>query len=123
MIKKIRHLIESSQARAIIQTNHMIILDIFQQFFITSIILTMRLNLRFVKASQFLQQFKLDVWHKPNKEYIISDSLNHLTSINVGYTNLFYSELDALFIYNITFVKIYPSLISRILAGYKDNKY
>ena len=83
----------------------------------------MRMNLRLVRASQFLQQFKLDVRHKPVKEHIIPDALSRLASTNVGCSNPFQSELDALFTYNATLIEIHPNLISRILAGYKDDKY
>ena len=61
VVKKIRHLIESSRARVIIQTDHSAILDILQQSLVTSTTSTMRMNLRLVRASQFLQQFRLDV--------------------------------------------------------------
>lgn len=83
----------------------------------------MRLNLRLVKASQFFQQFKLDVRHKSEKENIITNTLSRLVNINVGLTNPGYLELDALFTYNATFVKIYSTLILRILAGYKADAY
>lgn len=82
----------------------------------------MRLNLRLGRVSQFLQQFKLDVCHKPRKEHIISDGLSQLASTNIGQANPFYSELDVLFTYNIIFIEIRPKLILRISAGYKaDN--
>lgn len=77
----------------------------------------MRLNLRLVTGSQFLHQFKLDVRHKPRKEHIIPNALSQLDSANIGLANSFYSELDALFIYNTTFVEIRSELISTILAG------
>ena len=83
----------------------------------------MRLNLWLVTASQFLHQFRLDFRHKPNKEHIIPNALSRLASTNVGCTNLFYSELDILFTYNTTLVKIYPTLISKILASYEYDEY
>lgn len=83
----------------------------------------MRLNLQLVRASQFLQQFKLDVRHKPGKEHIIPDALSRLASANVGQADPSYSELDALFTYNTTLVEICPELISRILAGYEADNY
>ena len=54
---------------------------------------------------------------------MIFDALSRLAYINVGSADLFYFELDALFTYNTTLVKIYLSLISRILAGCEDDKY
>ena len=83
----------------------------------------MRMNLRLVRASQFLQRFRLDIWHKPGKEHIIPNSLSRLASTNVGYANASHSELDALFTYNATLIKIHPDLISRILVGYEDDEY
>ena len=83
----------------------------------------MRLNLRFVRASQFLQQFKLDVRHKPGKEHIIPDTLSRLASSNIGTIEPSYSELDALFFYNTTLVEIYPTLVSRIIAGYNADAW
>ena len=79
----------------------------------------MRLNLRLVRASQFLQQFKLDVCHKPGKKHIILDALSRLASTNTRHSDPQHSELDALFTYNTTLVEIYLALVSRILAGYE----
>ncbi len=119
VVKKVRHIIEASKSSVIIQIDHSAILDILQQSSITSTTSTMRLNLRLVRISQFLQQFKLEVRHKPGKEHIIPDVLSRLASSNIGYADLQPSELDALFTYNTTLVKLHPNLISRILAGYK----
>lgn len=54
VIKKVRHLVEFFQACIIIQTDHSAILNILQQSFITLTTSTIRLNLRLVKAFQFL---------------------------------------------------------------------
>lgn len=78
----------------------------------------MRLNLRLVRAFQFLQQFKLDVWYKLSKEHIVSDALSRLASSN-QHPGPQHSELDALFTYNIMLVEINPARMSQILAGYK----
>ena len=61
VVKKVRHIIESSKSNVIIQTDHSAIIDILQQLSIISTTSTMRLNLRLVRVSQFLQHFKLDV--------------------------------------------------------------
>lgn len=123
VIKKIRHIIESSKAKVIIQTDHLSIIDILQQSSITSTTSTMRLNLKLVRASQFLQQFRLDVRHKPGKEHIIPDALSRLANATPTPTDPHYSELDALYIYNITLIKIHPHLVSRILAGYDSDPW
>ena len=83
----------------------------------------MRLNLRLVRTSQFLQQFKLKVCHKPGKEHIISDALSRLASSNTGHADPQHSELDALFTSSTTLVELHPTLISRILAGYEADPW
>lgn len=118
MVKKGRHLIEFSHAKVIIQTDHLAILDILQQSSITSTSSIIRLNLRLIRASQFLQQFKFDVRHKPGKEHIIPDALSWLASSNIGTAEPFYLELDALCLYNTTLIEIHPTLVSRIIASY-----
>lgn len=72
----------------------------------------MRLNSRLVQVSQLLQQFKFDICHKPNKEHIIPDILSQLASTNTRYPNLQHLEINILFIYNATLVKIYPARVS-----------
>lgn len=114
---------KSLRVYVIIQINLSAIFDTFQQFCILSTISTMRPNLQLIRVSQFLQQFKLDVKHKPGKKHIISNALSHLANINVSYSNPFNIQLDVLFTYNITLIEIYPSLISRILAGCEADNY
>ncbi len=123
VVKKVRHIIESSKSNVIIQTDHSAILDILQQSSITSTTSTMRLNLRLVMASQFLQQFKLKVRHKSGKEHIIPDALSRLASSNTGHAGPQHSELDALFTYSTTLVELHPTLISRVLAGYEADPW
>lgn len=106
-----------------IQIDHLAITDILQQSSITSTTSIMRVNLRLVWASQFLQQFKLDIRYKSGKEHIISDALSRLVSINIWHSDPKHSKLDALFTYNTTLVKMHPTLVSRILACYQTDPW
>lgn len=47
--------------------------------------------------------------------------LSRLASITGCLIDLFHLELDALFVYNITLIKIYPTLVARIFATYDVN--
>lgn len=81
----------------------------------------MQINVCLVQALQFFRQFRLVVCHKPKKKHIILDTLSYLTSAN---TNLFledsnYLELDILFSYNTTLIKIYLNLVKQIVKRYK----
>ncbi len=123
VIKKLRHLVESSRASVIIQTDYAAILDIMQQSSIASTSSTMRMKVRLVRASQFLRQFHLIVRHKPGKEHIIPDALSRLASANNSGHDPEYSELDVLFVYHTTLVQINPDLVKCILNGYTSDEW
>ena len=80
----------------------------------------MRMNVRLIRASQFLRQFQLDVRHKPGKDHIIPDALSRLASTNHS-PDLApeHSELDCLF--TASFVKISDEFHAQILQGYEDD--
>lgn len=78
----------------------------------------MRLNLSLVRASRFLQQFKLNICYKVEKNHIILNIPSCLTCTTVSLANLSYLKLNILCTYNATLVKIYPTLILQILAKY-----
>ena len=82
-IKKVRHMVESSQYKVIIQIDHSAILDIIRQSSITTTTLTLRLNMRLIRASQFLRQFRLNIRYKPSKDHIVLDALSRLASANI----------------------------------------
>lgn len=81
----------------------------------------MKMNVRLVKASQFLQKFYLIMHYKPGKEHIIPDVLNRLASTNRTKYNNHYSKLDTLFTYYTMLIKIRPKLIQCISDGYLAN--
>lgn len=84
---------------------------------------TIKFNLQLIRVSQFLQQFKFNIYYKLNKEHIIQDTLNHLINANIYLIQPFYLELDTLFVYNIILIAIHTTLISKILAGYNINTW
>ena len=114
---------ESSRATVIIQTDQAAIFVIMQQSSITSTSFTMRMNVRLVRASQFVKQFYLIVRHKPGKEQIIPDALSRLASTNNLGHKLEYAKHDALFVYHTTLVRINPDLVKRILDGYASDRW
>lgn len=123
VLKKIRHMVESSQHPVMIQTDHSAILDIMKQNSIVSTTSTMRMNVRLVRASQFLRQFNLEVRHKPGKEHIIPDALSRLASANHGQESEIpqYSELDVLF--TCSLVEMSDDFRHRLVKGYKSDPW
>lgn len=55
VIRKIPHIVESSRAKVIIQTDHITIFDILNQSLIISKTSILQMNVRLVRALQFLQ--------------------------------------------------------------------
>ena len=117
-VRKIRHLIKSSKSKVVVYTDHSATVDICKQATLTTTS-TVRLNLRLVRASQYLQRFDLDVRHKPGKSNVIPDALSRLPSTN-QHTALppEHAELDALYAYTTTLVEIDQTFKVRIVKGY-----
>ena len=120
IFKKIRHIIEivdiSTIDKIVIYTNHDATLSIINQTsFITSFI--DKFNFRFVRISDYIQRFDLDIRHKFDKQHIVSNVLFRLISDNVNAFNHDDDELDALFI--ISFVEMKSKFKQRILNDYK----
>lgn len=74
-VKKIRHMIEASDHPTVVYTDHAASLAIARQASLTTSS-TDKLNLRLVQASQYLQQFRLDVRHKAGKSHLVPDALS-----------------------------------------------
>ena len=81
----------------------------------------MKINIRFIKVSQFLHQFNLKIKHKFKKKYIISNTLSRLTNVNQKQKCFIsqYSKLNALFAY--TLMKMFDDFRYRFIKGYKND--
>ena len=80
VIRKIRHMIEACPAEkpCVIYTDHSAAADIAKQSSLTTSTSTDRINLRHVRASQYIQQFRLQIFHRPGKSNAIADALSRL---------------------------------------------
>jgi hypothetical protein len=76
--KKVRHLIEiSRKSFTIIFTNHFALIDIAKQTSLTTVN-TNKLNLRLIKASQYLSSLSIEIRVKSEKFHIILDAFSRL---------------------------------------------
>ena len=76
---KIHHLVKSATHLTIIYINHVIIIEIAHQISLSTIS-TDKLNLHLIQASQYIQQFKLQIVHKLKKMHLVSNALSQLSS-------------------------------------------
>lgn len=67
-----------SVSKTVLYTDHGSALDIAKQISLSTSS-TAKLNLRLIRASEFIQRFRnLEFRHKPGREYIVSDALSRL---------------------------------------------
>ena len=81
IIKKIRHFIETIKHFIIIYIDHSVTVAIVQQSNLNTIFV-IKLNLRLIRSSEYLQWFKLNIRHIQNKTNIISNALSRFASSN-----------------------------------------
>ena len=103
ILRKIRYIIKIFKHSIVIYIDYTIALDIACQISLT-ITFTNKLNLRLIRASNYLQQFNLDIYYKSSKQYIVSNALSRLISNNriaITFLRFFYTKdcnkLNALF--------------------------
>ena len=77
VVKKVRHMVESTKRPTIIYTDHSAAVPISKQASLTTSS-TDKLNLRLVRASQYLSSFDLVVKHKAGKSNVVPDALSRL---------------------------------------------
>jgi hypothetical protein len=77
VILKIRHMMEASTHPTIMYTDHAPAVPIATQTSLTTTSLV-RINMRHVRALEYLSRFRLELRHMPGKQNIIPDALSRL---------------------------------------------
>ena len=93
MLKKIRHIMKSSISSSIIYTDHDASLSIAKQTSLTTFF-TDKLNLRLVRAFEYIQKFDLTIRHKSNKLHFVSNALSRLSVANISITKTFNQDFN-----------------------------
>ena len=121
ILKKTRYIVEAFSSITVIYTNHGVALKITFQI-ILFIIFTNKLNLRFVRVSNYIQRFNLNIKHKSEKQHVISNALSRFVSANINRSLkkvVDEKELNVLFIASL--IKMNSNFKSRIIVDYKFN--
>lgn len=92
-----------------------------QQFSIIFARYIIKKNIRLIKIFLFLCQFCLVVYYKPDKEHIISNTLNKLVCTNNQNYRYNYFKFNLLFEYYTILIKINTNLIKYIPYSYIPN--
>ena len=135
VLKKIRHLMKTFTLTTIIYIDHDVALRIIKQISLIIFFIN-KLNLRLIRAFNYLQRFNLNIRHKFKKQHIIFDALFKLFSDNNSQKFFANDELNALYIFPkpsakksfaniilfITFlIKMNSKFKRRILKKYKSD--
>ena len=119
VLSKVRYIAELAP-KTIIYTDHGSALPITKQTTLTTSS-TVRLNLRVVRVSEYIQRFRnIEFRYKLRAQYIVPNVLSRLQLIT-SETYYLEGELDALqaYIYTVTtLVEMSPELKARLLDGY-----
>ncbi|TAQ86585.1 hypothetical protein B7494_g5085 [Chlorociboria aeruginascens] len=126
--RKIKHLIETTQKPPVIfYVDHGPLLGAAQHSSIVKTNSVAKLNLKLVRASEFLSTMPIEIFYKPGKSYVVPDALSRLPSTNVPSPDLDASEeLDTLnhcapssaYHYTAALIAMSPELKQKIAAGY-----
>ena len=132
VLRKIRHLVESAP-RTIVYTDYGSALGIAKQTSLSTSS-TAKLNLRLIRASEYIQQFRdLEFRHKPGKKHIVPDALSRLPNTAAAATAVTEAsscqhpadgELEVLYGYAYTatcLVELSPELRQQLLDGYRKD--
>ena len=122
IFKKIRHLIDFAIKSTIIYTDHEAFLAIVKQ---TSLLTssTNKLNLRLVRASNYIQRFDLIIKHKSDKLHLMSDALSRLSVSSAANTQSKHEKFDEKFdlFFTACLMKMTSEFRKRLIDEYIKN--
>lgn len=124
-IRRVRHLVESSKKTPIVYTDHSALVDLAKQTSLSTSS-TDKLNLRLIRASQYLSGFTLDIRHRPGSTNVVPDALSRLIdpTADVSHTGMGILEGLHVWDYNVSLVEMSSDLKSRLCQAYeKDPKW
>ena len=121
MVKKIRHLIKAASKPTIIYIDHSTVIDIVRQSNINTTS-TKKLNLRLIRASKYLQRFRIELRHKADKTNIVPDALSRLTSRSHRSEPDSSSILDA-DTFPVSLITMSKAFRKRLIEGYQQDPH
>ena len=126
-IRKIRHMVESSEQPTRIYTDHAASLGIVKQTSLNTVSVE-KLNLRLVRASEYLQRFRLDVRYKPGRSHFMPDALSRFASCeskrrpdaeHEGVLDVLHATAIENWALTTSIVKLSKDFRTRLIEGYK----
>ena len=127
-LRKVRHIVELAKTPTIVYTDHAAIVLIAQQTNLTTTTATDKVNLLIIQASKYLQQFNLNICHKPGKRHIISNALSRpascektARSTNKGKLDVLIAAVQEIWANLAPLVELSNDFKQKLKIGYKNN--
>ncbi|SLM36754.1 reverse partial [Lasallia pustulata] len=123
-LRKTRHLVESYTKPAIVFTDHSATTSIAKQTTPSSSS-TDKVNLRLVRASQYVSTFDLDIRFRPGKQHIVPDALSRLMNKAAEEQVGTFSDkgtLDEVFAFHVSLVELTESYRAKLVKAYNEDK-
>lgn len=79
------------------------------------------MNIKLIRVFQFSNQFNLNMRYKSSKDYIISNVLSRFASTNVSTLSSDHFELNVLYVYNATLIKMFDNFRNKLIENYSSN--
>lgn len=132
-IKRTRHMVDSAplDKPPIVLTDHAATTGIAKQTSLTSSSVD-KLNLRLVRASQYLSQYRLDIRHVPGRTHIVPDALSRLSNLRCNEADLTTNVLDDLSAfqteedlstYKMTMLELDDDFKNHLKEAYRQDKH
>ena len=122
VVKQVHHMIQSNARPTVIITDHSAAIGIIKQTTLSSSSVD-KVNLRLVRASQYLSQFSLDPYYKPGKEHIVPDALSRLPMKRKPKPNeVETDELNDFHVYHFSVLEMSQEFNGKIKQGLEKDK-
>ena len=121
VIRKVHHMVRSSQLATIVWTDHSAIPSIAKQVKLSSSNVD-KLNLRLVRASTYLSQFNIAVKHKAGRDHVISNALSRLPARDKIEPRQHSAE-SKMHAYSCTVVELSDTFKAQLLEAYKKREW
>ena len=118
VLRKIRYLIESFKLSTIVYIDHEVSVEIVKQTSLSTSFID-KLNLRLIRASEYIQRFLLNIRHKSKKLHVVSDVFFRFVTSNKSSSNDDEDEFDILF--TVFMIEMNSNFKIRMIDEYKKN--
>lgn len=115
-------MVDATEKPTVIFTDHAATTGIVKQTSLSTSSVD-KLNMRLVRASQYLSQFRLDVRYKPGKQHIVPDALSRLNAHSNDSKDEGKDVLEDIFVYHTSIIQMTETFKAELLTAYETDPH